>query len=154
MKSNSLFLRNLFILLVSLSVVTLMSSFMNRGNVPAKGDAAFQIPYIHIIHGGTYDVPATGGEYITFEFTLDEYESSRIPVFYNSDNFISELNDAIDNQEDLNFSVVSIEQSEADRMSGYMTIFVSSNISPNNEEYVLSISGQLGGRIRIFQAAY
>lgn len=154
MKSNSSFLRNLFILLVSLSVVTLMSSFMNRGNIPAQADAAFQIPYINITHGGVYEVSATGGEYITFEFDLGDFESSRIPVFYNSANFISELNDAIDNQEDLNFSVVSIEQSEADRMSGYMTIFVSSNISPNNEEYVLSISGQLGGRIRIFQAAY
>ena len=54
MKSNSSFLRNLFILLVSLSVVTLMSSFMNRGNIPAQADAAFQIPYINITHGGVY----------------------------------------------------------------------------------------------------
>lgn len=153
MKSNSSFLRNLFILLVSLSVVTLMSSFMNRGNIPAQADAAFQIPYINITHGGVYEVSATGG-YITFEFDLGEFLSSRIPVFNNSASFIDDLNDSIYNQGDLNFSVVSIEQSETNRQCGYMTILMSSNISPNNEEYVLSISGQLGGRIRIFQAAY
>lgn len=153
MKSNSSFLRNLFILLVSLSVVTLMSSFMNRGNIPAQADAAFQIPYINITNGGVYEVSATGG-YITFEFDLGGFSSSRIPVFNNSASFIDDLNDSIYNQGDLNFSVVSIEQSEHNRMCGSMTILVSSNISPNNDVYVVNILGQLGGSIRLIQEAY
>lgn len=153
MKSNSSFLRNLFILLVSLSVVTLMSSFKNKSNVPVQADADFQIPYINITNGGVYEVSATGG-YITFEFDLGGHSSSIVSVFNNSASFIDDLNDSIYNQGDLNFSVVSIEQSEHYRMCGSMTILVSSNISPINDVYVVSILGQLGGSIRLIQEAY
>lgn len=152
MKSKCSFLRNLFILLVSLSVITLMSSFMNRGNVPAQADAAFQIPYIDIISNGTFYVSATG-DYVTFEFDLRSNQSSWNYVFQNSSNFINELNDSIYNQGDLNFTVESIEQSQDNRMRGFMTLLFSSNISPNNEEYVVTILGHLGGRIRVIQAA-
>lgn len=154
MKTNSSFLRNLFILLVSLSVVTLISSFMSRGNVHAQADAAFQIPYINITSTGMYDVPAVGGEYITFTFNLGQFPSSKIPVFYNSASFIDDLNSSIANSGDLNFTVESIEQSEYDDMAGYMTIYVGSNISPDGYEYVVSITGALGGRITLNQASY
>lgn len=154
MKSKCSFLRNLFILLVSLSVVTLISSFMSRGNVHAQADAAFQIPYINITSTGMYDVPAVGGEYITFTFNLGQFPSSKIPVFYNSDSFIDDLNSSIANSGDLNFTVESIEQSEYDEMAGYMTIYVGSNISPDGYEYVVSITGALGGRITLNQASY
>lgn len=154
MKTNSSFLRNLFILLVSLSVVTLISSFMSRGNVHAQADAAFQIPYINITSTGMYDVPAVGGEYITFTFNLGQFPSSKIPVFYNSASFIDDLNSSIANSGDLNFTIESIEQSEYDDMAGYMTIYVGSNISPDGYEYVVSITGALGGRITLNQASY
>lgn len=56
-----------------------MSSFMNRGNVPAKGDAAFQIPYIQIIHGGTYDVPE---KYSTVEIEMKDKFVLLLHLFY------------------------------------------------------------------------
>lgn len=152
--SGRSFFRSCIIYSATLLVLFLSSSFSTITEETSRADAAFQIPYINITSTGMYDVPAVGGEYITFTFNLGQFPSSKIPVFYNSDSFIDDLNSSIANSGDLNFTVESIEQSEYDDMAGYMTIYVGSNISPDGYEYVVSITGALGGRITLNQASY